>query len=268
MNCKLKMQTVNDKNRHIYSSGSGNNGSRSSPPQARTSATKGNRRKKRGRPRSKAWSRKSEFIRRHQPKYLRWTEVNNLIQADQFATRIGQPLRAFVSIRWSLTQHGETDIQKRWASLWNAIRIWASRHGIIYVAISVHENPKRAEPAFNTHMFINIVPNLIEEFASWLRGRIGGTSNAVDVRLRQSVQWGIDRTLPYVLKGSDPQTARAFGIRYNNQGIVPFKRCGTTRNINAQAREAWKISGTLKLDAGRSQRSTRARTTCHARTGA
>ena len=217
---------------------------------------------KRGRPKKKAWSLRSKFLRRHSPKYLRRTEVKNLIAADTFATRIGQPLVAFVSIRWIHTQEGEANIQRRWTSLLNALRIWASRNGITWHAIGVHENPERLTPAFNSHILANIPVHLHGVWAEWLRKQLGGEPEAVDVRRRASTNWLKDNTLRYVLKGADPQTAHRYGIRYSPQGIVSFRRCTITRNINARAREAWKLSGTIKMDAGRGPAKSAADTVC------
>jgi hypothetical protein len=242
------MPAAKTKPAHIYSYGSVPN---SSAPDVSASATKGRKRKKRGRPKKRAWSLRSEFLRRHSPKYLRRTEVYNLMQADAFAMRIGRPLRTFVSIRWALTEEGETNIQRRWTALLNAMRIWASRHNIEWTAIGVHENPERAEPAFNTHLLNNIPAKLHGEFTEWLRKQLGGDPHAVDVRPRKTAGMNSDKTLLYMMKGCDPQTARRFNIRYKNQGVVPFRRCTTTRNINARAQQAWKLSGTIKMDAGR-----------------
>ena len=222
----------------------------------RSQTAAGQRRKpkkkaKRGRPKKKAWSLRSQFLRRHSTKYLRRTEVENLIAADAFATRTGQPLVAFVSIRWAYTRDGEANICGRWATLLNSLRIWASRNGITWHAIGVHENPERLTPAFNSHLLANIPVHLHGALAEWLRKQLAGEPEAVDVRLRASTNWLKDNTLRYVLKGADPQTAHRYGIRYSPQGIVPFRRCTTTRNINACAREAWKLSGTIKITQSR-----------------
>lgn len=214
------------------------------------SPTKG-RRRKRGRPRKKAWSLRSEFLRRHSPKYLRRTEVKKLISADDFATRTAQPLKCFMSIRWAYTRDGEANIRSRHTSLLNSLRIWSSRHGITWHAISVHENPERATPAFNTHILANIPAHLHDELAGWLRKQLGGEPQAVDVRKRASTNWFKDDVLRYMLKGCDPQTARRYGIKYSPQGNVPFRRCTITRNLNARAIQAWKLSGTKKMDAER-----------------
>ena len=215
------------------------------------SAPKSRPRKKRGRPKSKAWSKRSEFLRRHQPKYLRRNQVDGLVAADNFATRIGHPLKAFISIRWIYSADGEAHINRRFSALLNALRIWCSRHGITWHAIAVHENPEKSSPALNTHILASIPAHLHVELTDWLRERVGGSPEAIDVRRRVSTNWNRDRTLRYILKGSDPQTARSYGIHYMNQGIVVFRRCTMTRNLNAKAREAWKLSGRIEMDAGK-----------------
>lgn len=212
------------------------------------SAPKSRPRKKRGRPKSKAWSKRSEFLRRHQPKYLRRNQVTRLIAADNFATRIGHPLKTFISIRWIYSSDGEANINRRFSALLNALRIWCSRHGITWHAIAVHENPDKSHPAFNTHILASIPSRLHGELTDWLQKRLGGSPEAIDVRKRVSVNWNKDGTLRYILKGSDPQTARGFGIRYKNQGIVDFRRCTMTRNLNANAIEAWKNAGIDSVD--------------------
>jgi hypothetical protein len=85
----------------------------------------------------------------------------------------------------------------------------------------------------------------------WLRKQSGGEPEAIDVRLRASSNWLEDDELRYVLKGADPQTTYRYGTIYSPQGIVPLRRCTTARNINARARKVWKLSGTLKMNAGR-----------------
>lgn len=203
-------------------------------------------RKKIGRPKSKAWSLTTRHLRGHCPKYLRRTEVLNLIQADLFAARIGRPLTAFISIRWALTEQGEANINRRWSTLLNALRIWSNRKGFEWTAIGVHENPPRTGPAFNSHLLAAIPDALHMAAVEWLMKRLGGSAGAVDIRPR--VYPGrADETLRYTLKGCDPQTAQSFGIAYKYQGVVPFQRSTTSRNINARAREAWKYSGTIRI---------------------
>lgn len=209
---------------------------------ARNTAS-GKRPRKRGRKKSKAWSLTSRYLRSHCPKYLRRTEVVNLIQADQHAARIGKPLTAFGSIRWEHTAQGKTNINRRWSALLNAFRIWAGRNDFEWTAIGVHENP---DDKFNSHLLCNIPNGLLGAAEDWLVKQLGGSAGAVHLRPRVCPGWEADETLRYMLKGCDPQTARRYGISYRNQGIVPFRRCTTTRNINLNARRAGHFSGTAK----------------------
>lgn len=197
--------------------------------------------KKRGRKKSKAWSLTSRYLRSHCPEYLRRTEVVNLIQADQHAARIGNPLTTFISIRWAHTAQGDANIKRRWSALLNALRIWSDRQGFEWVALGVHENP---EGKFNSHLLCNIPNSLLGVAAEWLVKQLGGSVGAVHLRPRVCPGWEGDQTLRYMLKGCDPQTARRYGIVYRNQGTVRFRRCTTTRNINATARR--EFSDTVK----------------------
>lgn len=207
------------------------------------------RRKKRGRPKRKARTLTSRYLRSHQPERLRRTEVQNLIRADLFATRTGRALITFITIRWALTALGEANINRRWSELLNAFRIWAKRRGFEWSAIGVHENPPSAEPSFNSHLLASIPADLREAAVEWLRKQLGGSDGAVDIRARVCPGCA-DETLSYMLKGTDYLTAKRFnlirpqGWKFD-QGIVPFRRCTISQNINAHAIAAWK-SGTIK----------------------
>lgn len=126
--------------------------------------------------------------------------------------------------------------------------------------MGVHENPPAAEPSFNSHLLANIPTTLHAAAAQWLMKRLGGAADAIHIRPRVCPGWAADETLHYMLKGTDYQTALRFhlirkqGWKFN-QGIVPFRRCTTSRNINAAAIAAWKI-GTVKTPAVKTRAST------------
>ena len=132
----------------------------------------------------------------------------------------------------------------------NAARQWLSRRGIEWTAIAVHENPPSDKPAFNTHILCNIPSTLHMAFTEWLVKQLGGSAGAIHIRPRVCPGWEADETRSYMLKGCDYLTAKRFdlirpqGWKFD-QGIVPFRRCTVTRNINAAAIAAWK-SGTPK----------------------
>jgi hypothetical protein len=197
--------------------------------------------RKRGRKKSKAWSLTSRYLRSHQPKRLKRTEVENLLKADHMAARIGKPLTTFITIRWAHTEHGESNINRRWSELLNGFRIWASRQGFEWTAVGVHENPPSIEPAFNSHLLANIPESLRLAAAQWLVKQVGGKAGAIHTRPRTCRGWEADETLHYMLKGCDYLTAQYFSLIKKHgwkfdQGIVPFRRSTTTRNINATAR--------------------------------
>jgi len=180
--------------------------------------------------------------------------VQKLIRADQFATRTGRHPGTFITLRWAETALGEANINRRFSALLNAARIWASRRGIEWTALAVHENPPSEKPAFNTHVLCNIPGNLHLAFTEWLMKQLGGSAGAIDTRPRVC-PGKADETLSYMLKGTDYLTAQRFnlirpqGWKYD-QGIVPFRRCTVSRNIGTAAIAAWKTCGTIKRGAG------------------
>ena len=175
---------------------------------------------------------------------LRRVEVANLFAADRFASKSGRRLTIFITIRWALTAHGEADINGRWKALLYALRQWATRQGFELAHIWVHENPPRDDPAFNTHLLVNIPDALRVAAADWLMKRLGGSAGAIDVQRRTCPGWNKpDDRVHYLCKGTDRATAIKFRlIRKHgwdfNQGFIPFQRSGTSRNINSKAREA------------------------------
>lgn len=186
---------------------------------------------------------------------MRYTEVQKLFDADKLATRTRRHLGTFATIRWAETALGETpNINRRWTDLLNAARNWASRRGIEWAAIGVHENPPSQAPSFNSHLLCNIPGSLHLAFTEWLMKQLGGSPGAVHIRPRECPGWEADETLDYMCKGTDPQTARAFRLIKKqgwkrNQGVVPFRRCTVSQNINTAAIAAWK-AGTIKRRSG------------------
>lgn len=211
-----------------------------------TSSSKASRnRKKLGRPKVH-WTKRASLQRRRCPKRLRRVEVANLFAADRFASKIGLRFTTFITIRWSLTERGEADIHKRWQALLNKVNSWARRQGFELAHCWVHENPPRDEPAFNTHLLANIPPDLRVAFTEWLVKQLGGYAGAIDVQPRTCPGWNKpDDRVSYMAKGCDWATARKKEyslIRKHGwdgkQGVIEFKRSGTSRNINAKARQA------------------------------
>jgi hypothetical protein len=202
------------------------------------------KRRKRGRP-CKAWHLRPKYLRRFSEKRLRPQEVANLIDADRFATRTRRRLETFVTIRWAHTVMGEIHIHARWLKLLNAFRIWASRHGLELAHCWAHENPPRHEPAFNSHMLANIPPALRPVLASWLAAQIGARDGAIRIEPRTSADWRKpDARIAYMVKGTDWATARKHRLVSEKgwdfqQGVIPFKRCGTSANLSPRIRDQY-----------------------------
>ena len=196
---------------------------------------------KRGRPKEH-WSKRAVYQRRHCPGRLRRCDVENLLAADRFASVIGRRLETFITLRWFLTRDGEINIRGRWSALLNALRIWASRRGFELAHCWVHENPPRGEPAFNSHLLANVPPEHREALRAWLLKHLGAFEPAIDIQPRTCIHWNKpDRRISYLCKGTDRATAMKYRLITEkgwdfNQGIVPFQRSGTSRNINATAR--------------------------------
>lgn len=218
-------------------------------PEPQNSNKASRKRKKRGRPPTH-WTKQVARQRQFNPYRLRRVEVANLFAADRFASKSGRRLVTFVSIKWSLTALGESNIQGRWKALLNGLRIWADRQGFELTHIWVHENPPRDDPTFNTHLLCSIPTDQRVAATEWLMKQLGGSAGAIDLQPRICPGWNKpDDRVSYMCKGTDWATARSreFNlIRKHgwdfNQGKIEFKRSGTSRNINAKARDAGEFS--------------------------
>jgi hypothetical protein len=165
--------------------------------------------------------------------------VANLIDADGYATRTGRRLSVFVTVRWGLTALGETDIGKRWTRALDGLRQWAARRGIEIAYVWTHENPSPG--AFNTHALVHS-PLPLGDIEAWLCAHLDAQSGAIYIRPRTRRGGDPQGSLLYMMKGTDMATAMRFGLIGQNgrwkarQGIVPFKRSGTSNNIGKVAR--------------------------------
>lgn len=199
------------------------------------------RHRKRGRKRNRDYAATIRHQIARNDEKLRRSDVVEHIAADTFASQTGRRLETFVTVRWSLTGHGEDYINSRWSTLLNAARIWAARRSFELCHVWVHENPPSYDPAFNTHLLVNVPPLHRSTFRSWLTHQLGTVvENAVDVRPRTHPGYAGGDRLSYMLKGTDMATAIKYHLIHkgwkHRQGIVPFKRCGTSNNVAATAR--------------------------------
>lgn len=202
-------------------------------------------RRRRGRPAIHWTQSNSRYNRRRNNKRLRRSDVEKLKAADAFASRTGQRLETFVTVRWLETTDGEENIQPRWGAFLTKFRNWMQRRGIPLSYVYVHENPPHASPGFNTHLLVNVPPALRRELESQLLDWFVGSRRAIDVRPRSQPGYVADDRLSYMLKGTDKYTAIKYRLINGNgwdfdQGVINFKRCGVSNNLNAAARTLWR----------------------------
>jgi hypothetical protein len=180
-------------------------------------------------------------------KRLRRWEVANLLDAFRFAQKMGLSLGAFLTIRWSLTALGEADIPRRLQALLNALRMKSAREGWDLAFLWVHENPPRDVPSFNTHLLVSSPAPYRAALEQWLLNQLDALDpKAVDVQPTVKKGWhgsGIER-VKYMAKGTDKMTALKYGLISPkgwdySQGTIPFRRCGTSRNIGRNARKRY-----------------------------
>ena len=210
------------------------------------SRTVAREKRRRGRPRTHWTKSNSSYNRRWNRDRLRRVDVEKLKQADAFASRTRRRLETFVTVRWLETAEGEDNIQRRWAAFLNKFRNWMLRRGISLCYVYVHENPPHASPGFNSHLLANVPAHLRNQLIDALQEWFVGSQRAIDVQPRSVPGHTADERLAYMLKGTDKATAIAYRLMNRNgwdydQGVVEFKRCGVSNNLNAAARTSWRL---------------------------
>jgi hypothetical protein len=183
------------------------------------------------------WSKQRTRDRKRNIKFIKQVQVRELWEADRFAALTGRALCTFTTLVWKDTALGETNIATRQTMLVDALKRWAKRrHRITLAVLWVHENPPGK--SFNTHWLTNIPPSLRHDFERELERLLRAYAGAVRVEPR--VYPGKrDRRLNYMCKSAAscaPMRRRYKLIGASAQGIIDFKRCGTTQCLGQTAR--------------------------------
>ena len=190
--------------------------------------------RKRGRPK-KHWYHRVEFHRSKCINRLKPRQVAELNVADKFAHRCGMPLDTFVTINWQLTSVLTADIPAHMRRALDAFRHWCERKSIKPAWLYVHEAPSGR---FNTHILCHIGSGLRGDLTlaaqSWFKACC---PNAVLVEPRR-YPGHKDTRLQYMTKGTDQLTASRYHGHAKPQGDIPFRRCGTSRNLGRAAQKA------------------------------
>jgi hypothetical protein len=170
------------------------------------------------------WYEQTQYQRARCIERLKPNQVASLSTADAFARWIGRPLNCFVTVKFIETIDAKSAFEaaidrlskwhRRWGGEWFAIHIWEAIDSH-HIHILCH-CPKHA-PAIYTAIH--------NAFAGH------------DVKICKRYDW--QGLLRYVLKGADPIThSKVRGprrMKTRRQGIITWKRCGTTQNIGKAA---------------------------------
>ena len=183
------------------------------------------------RPRRRAWQTKSRYQRRRCSKRLRPWQVDALFEADAFALSIGLPLNTFLTVSWTDTSRGSSDIPQRFGRATKAMGEWLRRRSAKSCWVFVHENPGGTRP--NAHLLIHIPGNLFSQFYEAAPRWFDALADGIYLRKRHGPR---DHCLRYMVKGTDYATALRVGARARKQGGIDFKRCGWTQNLGVSAR--------------------------------
>jgi hypothetical protein len=174
---------------------------------------------------SGAWQLRARYQRSRCIKRLKPNQIENLGAADAFARWRRRPLNTFVTIRFLETVRAKRCFERgidclskwhaRWGGEWSAIHVWEAVGGP-HVHLACH-CPKHS----------NTVHNAI---------RAAFAGHDVHITTRKAGQG----MMAYLCKGTDVVThSKLHGPRHMKaraQGVIVWKRSGTTQNIGKAAR--------------------------------
>ena len=188
---------------------------------------------------------------------LKAAHIANLIAATAHADAIGLPFTRMVTIHWEAAGVPLADMAKATGRYTDLMTKALARHGCGAAWLWTHENGdgKGGHCHLLAHVPADLVPVLTGLQRGWLRritgrpyrarvihskpigGRLGLEAGNPDLHAIN-----LEAALAYVLKGSRLATASQFALpRLEPGGRVIGKRCGTSQNIGAKAREVARV---------------------------
>ena len=181
--------------------------------------------------------------RRGGTKYITVQQATKIIDAVRFAKSCGLPLVAHLTIYWAVTEAGNDFDGKLFAKLREGLDKWLKRRGIEFAGAWTRECPggdvEHCHLLFHLPAAYRQGPRLREVEAAVYRlvalhgGEIWG-----DGAIKLVIWPNPDGK--YLIKGGGPKVWKRFRLRTEHrrlQGTIHGKRCGTTENIGARARQ-------------------------------
>ena len=183
-------------------------------------------------------------------------QIGNLKAAERHAAAMGLPFTRFITIHWEAAGVPLAGIAKATGRFIDLMTKALARHGSGTAWLWVHENcgPKGGHCHLLAHVPADLVPVIAGLQRGWLR-RITGQpyrarvihSKPIGGRLGLEIgnpdlhAINLEAALAYVLKGASPEGASQFDLgRLGPGGHVLGKRCGTSQNIGAKARQGFR----------------------------
>lgn len=189
---------------------------------------------------------------------LKAAQIGNLKAAERHADKIGLPFTRMVTIHWQAAGVPLAGMAKATGRFTDLMAKALARHGSGTAWLWVHENvPSNGhDKGGHCHLLAHIPADLVSRFTAlqrgWLRritgqpyrarvihskpigGRLGLEAGNPDLHAVN-----LEAALAYVLKGASAEAASQFGLeRLEPGGRIIGKRCGTSENIGATARNA------------------------------
>ncbi len=176
------------------------------------------------------WQKRVRYNRARCLERLKPSQIQNLTEADFFSRSINAPLNGFLTIKFSERGHPLCEFQAGTKRLAQWHRRWGGELRMLYVWEAVGSH--------HLHALLH-VPR-----GGWqlLRQTICTSFARHDVLLKHRFA-GPDM-LAYIAKGTDWVTHWKLGsskIKAKAQGIITWKRCGTTANIGHATRKKLKF---------------------------
>lgn len=179
--------------------------------------------------------------------------VANLIGAEALSRAIRLPFTRMITIHWESAGVPLANLARATRHFIDLLVKALARHGAATAWLWVHENG--TDKGGHCHLLVHVPPPLVLLISSlqrkWLR-KITGRPYRTRVILskpiggRLGLEIGnpelhlinLEAVLAYVLKGASQEAASRFGLtRLEPGGRVIGKRCGTSQNIGAKARQ-------------------------------
>lgn len=166
-------------------------------------------------------------------------QADELDSADKYASKIGLKLNTFITVAWHCCQDRLT--AANWSRCTKKLGRLMRRLGVTSAWVYVHESPvsKLGDDIPNTHFLAHRDRRVSRAaFVKIFETAFSANEGGIDIRDRV-IGNRRDETLAYMLKGVRADSKRHRSKRKKGpQGVITFKRVGTTQNIGKAARTA------------------------------